>query len=259
METYEKILGHYYYVFDVNRILFKASNYILRQGVDQTSYVFLHGNEYKVDSKLRQQLTDVQPGDLIYLNEKGNVSIVLKAGEKEVTLFVTNACNSNCIMCPLSEHSRRNEYDQSHYIRLIEYIDLLPKDISFFNITGGEPTLAREYLIEMMRRLRTKYNRANFQFLTNGRSMADDHLVHKLLDNSPRNMLFAIPLHAHIDSLHDYITRADGSFSQTQRGIKNLIRAGQRVEIRIVLSKLNGGHFGVGFEAQDGNPDPPPA
>lgn len=27
--------------------------------------------------------------------------------EREIDIFVTNKCNSNCIMCPMSEGSRR--------------------------------------------------------------------------------------------------------------------------------------------------------
>ena len=49
----------------------------------------------------------------------------------------------------------------------------------------------------------------------------------------------AIPIHASTAELHDRITQTKGSFSQTILGIKRLLRYGIRIEIRIVVSKVN--------------------
>ena len=61
--------------------------------------------------------------------------------EREIDIFVTNKCNSNCIMCPMSEGSRRKN-NPEHIEELKAYIRELPKDVEYINVTGGEPTLA---------------------------------------------------------------------------------------------------------------------
>ena len=60
--------------------------------------------------------------------------------EREIDIFVTNKCNSNCIMCPMSESSRRKN-NPEHIEELKAYIRELPKDVEYINVTGGEPTL----------------------------------------------------------------------------------------------------------------------
>jgi His-Xaa-Ser system radical SAM maturase HxsC len=59
------------------------------------------------------------------------------------------------------------------------------------------------------------------------------------MERCPQHVLVAIPLHGPSKDIHDMITRADGSFSQTLMGITNLLSAGIDVEIRVVVSKLN--------------------
>ena len=51
--------------------------------------------------------------------------------EREIDIFVTNKCNSNCIMCPMSEGSRRKN-NPEHIEELKAYIRELPKDVEYF-------------------------------------------------------------------------------------------------------------------------------
>ena len=52
--------------------------------------------------------------------------------EREIDIFVTNKCNSNCIMCPMSEGSRRKN-NPEHIEELKAYIRELPKDVEYIN------------------------------------------------------------------------------------------------------------------------------
>jgi MoaA/NifB/PqqE/SkfB family radical SAM enzyme len=54
---------------------------------------------------------------------------------------------------------------------------------------------------------------------------------------------FITEIHAHTAKLHDSITKAPGSFEQTTRGIKNLLKHGANVEIRLVIHRLNYRHL----------------
>lgn len=61
----------------------------------------------------------------------------------------------------------------------------------------------------------------------------------RLKNTVPNHTLIGIPLHAATSSLHDHITQVPGSFIQTVQGITNLLKQGLRIEIRIVVTKLN--------------------
>ena|ERR1700686_547244 len=47
--------------------------------------------------------------------------------------------------------------------------------------------------------------------------------------------MIGIPLYSDIASKHDFVVQAKGAFDETVRGIMNLARVGQRIEIRFVI------------------------
>lgn len=181
---------------------------------------------------------ELQTGDVLTIGQDGKISRNYSADSGEVDIFVTNRCNSNCVMCPLSETVRRQE--QKYYLRwLWDFIRILPDDVEYINITGGEPTLRKKDFLEILEYLKGKFRYSGFQLLTNGRSLADEMFLKQVLERTPRGMRFAIPLHASREMVHDGITQAKGSFRQTDRGIRNLLKQGQKVEIRVVISRKN--------------------
>lgn len=158
--------------------------------------------------------------------------------EREIDIFVTNKCNSNCIMCPMSEGSRRKN-NPEHIEELKAYIRELPKDMEYINVTGGEPTLAGKDFLEIMHMLKEKFQHSGFQLLTNGRSAADNNFLNAMLKEMPDGIRYAIPLHCSREEVHDSITQVKGSFRQTICGISNLLKHDAKVEIRIVVSSRN--------------------
>ena len=180
---------------------------------------------------------DYSTGDIVSILPNGFFSMLYDADSLEVDIFVSSNCNSNCVMCPLPEATRQK--DIKHIEWLIEYIDILPEDVAYVNITGGEPTLAKDGFLIVMDALRRKFDKSGFQLLSNGRSLADIHFLENVVKVSPVSMRFAIPIHSSNAETHDAITRAKGSFVQTDRGIKNLLMLHQKVEIRIVISARN--------------------
>lgn len=57
---------------------------------------------------------------------------------------------------------------------------------------------------------------------------------------APAFTTIAIPIHGSTEKVHDFITQTPGSFIQTLTGIKNLLKLGAAVEVRIVVSRVNG-------------------
>lgn len=203
----------------------------------EDTLVIYHCGLVKTFRTNRNGFDEVENGDIISVQEDGGISL-LYSHDDEIDIVVTNKCNSNCIMCPLPEAYRRQKAnDRKSW--LFEYIESLPDDLSYINITGGEPTYPKQLFFELMNKLKRKFLHSDFQLLTNGRSLADDAFVEKVINASPRGIRFAIPVHSSVEDTHDMITRSPGSFRQTDRGIKNLLNAGQKVEIRIVISQKN--------------------
>lgn len=156
--------------------------------------------------------------------------------------FVTAKCNSNCIMCPSPEAARKNG-QHTNIADLIEIARHIPSYTAHLTITGGEPFLVGKSIFPFVSFLRDKFDHTEFLFLTNGRVFSIPSYIELLKENAPNNSIFAIPIHASFPDLHDHITRAPGSFVQTLNGIKNLLGARFRVELRIVVSRLNVANF----------------
>lgn len=152
--------------------------------------------------------------------------------------FITGKCNSNCIMCPSSETSRRTSQPANLH-SLLEIAKHIPSDVSHLTVTGGEPFLMGESFFEFLRFLKDKFNETEFLFLTNGRVFALNTFVDSFVKTAPGKSIVAIPLHGSCEQIHDSITRSNGSFRQTLFGIKKLKRAGIPIEIRLVVSKMN--------------------
>ncbi len=152
--------------------------------------------------------------------------------------FITGGCNSNCIMCPSPEVSRRDaaETDISDLMLLAKHI---PSDTPHLTITGGEPFLIGEKIFPFIQFLKDRFVDTEFLFLTNGRIFAVEKYVQLFKKSAPSNSIVAIPVHGSCDRIHDSITRSNGSFAQTKLGIKRLIKNNIRVEIRLVVNKLN--------------------
>ncbi len=156
----------------------------------------------------------------------------------DCTIYTSAQCNSNCVMCPIGETQRRTEeLEKKEY--LLELIRYLPRDVEHVTITGGEPFLLKEDFLEILACLRERCPNTQVLLLTNGRAFANQLYARQYMQKKPLLCTVGIPIHGSNEEKHDAITQAKGSFLQTVLGIKHLIQGGEKVEIRIVVSKLN--------------------
>lgn len=153
-------------------------------------------------------------------------------------IFVTGRCNSNCIMCPSPEYSRKHDAlpDVNAMMDLLSHI---PDDIPHLTISGGEPFLAGQNLFRVLGYMKEKFPETDVLLLTNGRVFCLPQYMANLTIAAPERLTIGIPVHASGSELHDQITQTPGSFEQTMQGVKNLLEKNFRIELRIVVSKLN--------------------
>ena len=201
--------------------------------------VFLSdGYTMQLDEKGSRLFSDMNDGDIVSISEQGVINQIFSIADSDATIFMTGNCNSNCIMCPASDHERKEDYGDRRDI-ILEYIRMLPHDLKNYVVTGGEPTMHPGLFLDIMQELATRFPKAEALLLTNGRSMSVNSFVEKMLEHCPPFLTVAVPLHASSAELHDKITNSKDSFEQTIKGIHNLLNKGVSVEIRIVVSKLN--------------------
>ena len=177
-------------------------------------------------------------GDVIEIDDSMRIIKLHDASEPSALVFITNQCNSNCIMCPDSE-ARRVKENTITTDFLLEYISLLPSDLLHVDVTGGEPTLLKYDLVRVLEALLNQTEIADIQVLTNGRSFAVYSYAEMFRLVADKRMYIEIPIHASTAELHDVIAGIPGAFEQTIYGIRNLLSLSIRVNIRIVVSKLN--------------------
>lgn len=77
-----------------------AEHLIYHDGKNSIVYTYESGN------------IEVKEHDIITISENGMIIRTHYSYGSEVDIFVTNHCNSNCIMCPLSEYSRKKKSPQ---------------------------------------------------------------------------------------------------------------------------------------------------
>ena len=171
-----------------------------------------------------------ESGDIISIMPDGIVSILYRTSWQDLTLFITNQCNSACIMCPqVCDNS-------GHFLNMnLQILELRPENVKHIGITGGEPTVFPDVVVELLNRVHDIYPDTPVSFLTNGRAFKNLNLVKKITSIGHSRLLFCIPLYAANYEQHDYIVGSKGAFVDTIKGIFNLFRMRQLVEIRTVL------------------------
>lgn len=173
----------------------------------------------------------VSAGDAIRVGPAGKINVLYRRGANANTLFVTERCNSLCLMC--SQPPR--EVDDSW--RVAELMDLLPlidPELKVLGITGGEPTLLGQELLTLLTAAKRFLPSTKLHTLTNGRSFADPAFA-DLFDGLRGHVTWAIPLYADIARMHDFVVQSDGAFEQTIHGLYNLGERRHSIELRCVL------------------------
>lgn len=182
-------------------------------------------------------LSHLEDGDIVSVSPNGLVRTLFRKNSYNNSLFVTERCNSNCLMCsqpPKNKDDIEELYDLNRRL-----IDLIPKDTLELGITGGEPTLMGELFPELLTALKHQLPNTDIHTLSNGRTFSRINIVEEIAAVGHEKLVFGIPLYSDYYKSHDYIVQAKNAFNQTISGLYNLARYDIRIEIRIVLHKLS--------------------
>lgn len=205
---------------------------------DNHAVIYPDKIEFELTDNERNLLNGSNNFDVFEISNQGNAYKYYNNASLDNAILVTNRCNSNCIMCPTAEVIRKGHEEYSAD-QLIEIAKHFPSDAPHITITGGEPFLIKKDLFKLLGFLKGNLPDTSYLLLTNGRAFCSKEYTASFKETAPPDILLGIPLHGYNSQTHDYITQANNSFIQTYTGIKNLLSIGAKVELRIVVSKLN--------------------
>ncbi len=153
------------------------------------------------------------------------------------TLFVTAQCNNRCLMCsqpPLKKDDVDILFEQN-----LRIIDSAPKQLTDIGITGGEPTLLRNKLFTLIEKIKENLPDTMIHILTNGRIFSDRNYAKRLAGLNHSKLLLGIPIHSDYINDHDYIAGVVNAYDETLKGLYNLAEFNIKIELRIVINRLN--------------------
>lgn len=186
-----------------------------------------------VDKNVLDKLVE---GDCILLDKDGMITVVWEKSADMNPLLLTEMCDCRCIMCPQppKKHDRTLTDICQRILSLVK-IDACQT----ICLTGGEPTLLKQDFLDVLCLIREKHPSSQVMLLTNGKSFSDFEFTKQFVTVRPRNFISCISLHSDVDEAHDLIVGVNNSFYKTIKGIHNLARFREKIEIRVVINRLN--------------------
>lgn len=180
------------------------------------------------------EINILKDGDIVAIYPDGNINVVFEIDSDHNSLFLTERCNANCIMCPQPPNNKtKDKLEQA-----LRILSLMDKGIKHIGITGGEPTLLGDNLFQIIEIAKRKFPKTSLTLLTNAINLSDFNNAENFAKINHPDLLIDVPLYSDTDTEHNRIIRANG-FYKTIQGIYNLAKLRQKVGIRIVIHKLN--------------------
>jgi His-Xaa-Ser system radical SAM maturase HxsC len=181
------------------------------------------------------ELAELRDGDVVLIHPNGRVIVAYQTGSPHNCLFVTYRCNCLCVMCPQPPADDPEDLWEQN-VRLLALLD--PQEVTCLAITGGEPTLLGDRLVELVRLCRQQLPKATITLLTNARKLKNLEFAKALFKAGYPNLFLEVPLFGATDTEHDEVMGARGSFWDTIQALHHLALLGQPVGLRTVLHAL---------------------
>ena len=153
---------------------------------------------------------------------------------KRIDIKISFGCNNMCLFCV--QGKKREKYLQKEPVLLRRELERgFAEGGRELVLTGGEPTLHRDFLGVIRDAKKTGYR--NIQIQSNGRMFRYPDFCRAAADAGATEASPA--LHGSRAEIHDFLTGVPGAFRDTVKGIANLKKAGFRVLTNTVITKPN--------------------
>ena len=178
----------------------------------------------------------LEEGDCVLIGKDGTITVVWEKKAPMNPLLLTEVCDCRCLMCPQppKAHDRTLTETSKRILNLVKI-----ESNQTICLTGGEPTLLREDFFNILEVINKKHPKSAVMLLTNGKSFANFEFTKSFVSVRPKDFLTCVSMHSDVDEVHDRIVGVKDSFYKTAMGLQNLARFREKIEIRVVVSRLN--------------------
>lgn len=197
--------------------------------------ILSHANwKLRVHGATADELT----GDVLLVQPaRGIVQRLIRHASPHNTLLITEQCDQLCVMC--SQPPKKTHDD---LFRQYKAACVLAPPNAVVGLSGGEPTLYKAELFDLLDFALTLRPDLSFHVLTNAQHF-DEEDVGLLASESMRKVLWGVPLYSANPELHDDLVGKQGAFHKLQQGLSILAKAGASVELRTVVMQQNAAHL----------------
>lgn len=194
------------------------------------------GKPFSGAVRLSSEYSYLASGDIIRLALKtGDLRVLYRKNSPHNVLFVTEQCNSRCVMCSQPPRDSDDGYLIEEILRTIPLMSVQTPQLC---ITGGEPTLKFQGLLRIITSVKKNLPATALHMLSNGRSFKNTALAKDISSIEHPDFVIGIPLYSDQPSQHDFVVQSKGAFDETILGLLNLATFRQKVEIRFVIHRL---------------------
>jgi len=187
-----------------------------------------YGSIEIIDDDIKFELNEV----LLFYNNINQLRRFFRPSANSNAILLTEQCDQRCIMC--SQPPKDKRYDDFPLFK--NALKLCPNK-SIITISGGEPTLFMDELLDFLIFAKKERPDITFHILSNGQHFKKEDM--KNLKEVSSNVLWGIPLYSHLPNEHDDIVSKDGAYDKLFHSFSLLLEAGSRIELRTVLMKQN--------------------
>lgn len=174
-------------------------------------------------------------GDVLLVSPKrGKARRVIRANSPHNFFLITEQCDQLCVMC--SQPPKKSHVDLFAHYR--DAARLAPHG-AVITLTGGEPSLHKAALLDLISGTASVRPDVSFRVLTNAQHF--DQSDSDFLRAHAGRLTWGVPLYSSRPEVHDEIVAKVGAFEQLLRGLALLARAGASIELRTVVMTLNVG------------------
>jgi len=207
--------------FDMYIGVAKTASALKRISLDARTIILPDEFEYIADGDVLR----IWPG-------QKQVRVLYRRNSSYNYFLTTERCNHYCLMCSQPPKDIDDSWIIEDILTAIPLIDQATQEIGF---TGGEPFLLGDKFLRVLRTMKSYLPNTGIHILSNGRLFADEEFAKRYADIDHSDMMVGIPIYSDVSTIHDYVVQSDNAFDETLRGILNLKRYGQKVEIRVVI------------------------
>lgn len=190
----------------------------------------------RIEYLIPEDLQHLDEGDIIRVDVQSRVRVLYRKQSNQNSILITEQCNHYCLMCSQPP----KDVDDGYIIdEVFDLIKLIPQDTLEIGFTGGEPTLFGNKFLDLINLTKSYLPNTSLHILSNGRTFQDIKFTRDYAKINHPDVMIGIPIYSDDPVMHDYIVQATNAYNETIRGILNLKSLNQKVEIRVVIHKLN--------------------